>query len=340
LDHRFRRRKSSKVSGSGGGIAHDFNNLLTVVLGNASLARMDLPPGSPVQTYLQQIEQTSQRAAELCRQMLAYSGKGKFVVQRIDLSQLIEDTTPLLRLSVSKKAVLRFELARKLPSVLVDVTQLRQIIMNLVINASDALGDQSGVISLSTGLRESGSAVSGQEQAGFGFVRRGLHVSWKSATAAAGCRRKRWRGFSIHFSPPNSPVADLVSPRRWALYAGTRGPFMSRANPALARHSNCCCPLQMARPSPLDQAPAAEDSWRGSGTILVVDDEETVRTVAARMLESFGFEVVLAADGREAISRFAEESPRFAAVLLDLTMPQMGGDEAFRVMRQLRSDVS
>ncbi|MEQ2006185.1 MAG: PAS domain S-box protein, partial [Limisphaerales bacterium] len=135
-----------------GGIAHDFNNLLTSILGNASLARMDLPPRSPVEHSLEQIEKASLRAADLCRQMLAYAGKGRFVVQPFDLTQLVQDTAHLLQVSVSKKAVLKFDLDAGLPPVLADASQLRQIVMNLVINASEAIGDRSGVIALSTGL--------------------------------------------------------------------------------------------------------------------------------------------------------------------------------------------
>jgi signal transduction histidine kinase len=135
-----------------GGIAHDFNNLLTGILGNASLASMDLPPGSPLHDYLEPINAASLRAADLCKQMLAYSGRGRFVVQRLDLGQLVEETAQMLQISISKKAVLRFHLEKNLPSVEADATQLRQVIMNLVINASEAIGDKSGVIALTTGL--------------------------------------------------------------------------------------------------------------------------------------------------------------------------------------------
>ena len=135
-----------------GGIAHDFNNLLTGILGNASLARMDLPRTSPIMPIIEQIEQATHRAADLCKQMLAYSGKGRFVVQQLDLNQLAEDTTHLLNISISKNCVLRFNLAAKLPAIAVDATQIRQIIMNLVINASEAIGTRSGVIAISTGV--------------------------------------------------------------------------------------------------------------------------------------------------------------------------------------------
>uniref|UniRef100_UPI002ADE7C8B PAS domain S-box protein n=1 Tax=Tepidiforma sp. TaxID=2682230 RepID=UPI002ADE7C8B len=135
-----------------GGIAHDFNNLLVAILGNAGLALMELPPESPARQTVQAIETAAQRAAELTRQMLAYSGRGKFVVEPLNLSRLVEEMAHLLEVSVSKRAVLKYRFAPDLPLIEGDATQVRQVIMNLITNASDAIGDRSGVISISTGL--------------------------------------------------------------------------------------------------------------------------------------------------------------------------------------------
>ncbi len=137
-----------------GGIAHDFNNILMAILGNADLALLALSPASPAWQNLQEITRASQRAADLCRQMLAYSGKGRFVVGRYDLSEIVREMAQMLEISVSKKASLRYSFARELPPVEADVTQLRQIIMNLITNASEALGDENGVISIATGVME------------------------------------------------------------------------------------------------------------------------------------------------------------------------------------------
>ncbi|MBI5397632.1 MAG: PAS domain S-box protein [Verrucomicrobia bacterium] len=133
-----------------GGIAHDFNNLLTGVLGNAGLIRLDLPPQSPLQELLERIEKNSIRAADLCKQLLAYSGQGRFLVQPLNLGTLLLDSKSLLEHSVSQKATLEFQLADNLPAVSADATQMRQILMNFVINASDALGDQPGAITIAT----------------------------------------------------------------------------------------------------------------------------------------------------------------------------------------------
>ena len=137
-----------------GGIAHDFNNILMAILGNADLALQLLPPMSPARGHLAEIEAASRRAADLCRQMLAYSGKGKFIIESIDLSDLVSEMRHLLEASISKKAVLHIELAKGLPPLRGDATQIRQVLMNLVINASEAIGDRSGVITVSTGVRD------------------------------------------------------------------------------------------------------------------------------------------------------------------------------------------
>ncbi|MBE0611604.1 MAG: PAS domain S-box protein, partial [Dehalococcoidia bacterium] len=136
-----------------GGIAHDFNNLLVAILGNAGLALLELPPESPARQTVQAIETAAQRAADLTRQMLAYSGKGQFVVEPLNLSRVVEEMAHLLEVSVSKRAVLKYHFAPNLPPIEADATQVRQVIMNLITNASDAIGERSGVISISTGMQ-------------------------------------------------------------------------------------------------------------------------------------------------------------------------------------------
>src|SRR5207302_4457226 len=140
LDRKLRQtQKLESLGVLAGGIAHDFNNLLTGILGNANLARIESPPGSAAVPYLDQIEQICLRAADLCRQMLAYAGKGRFVVERLDLNRVVADMTHLLQVSIAKTVVLKLALAPRMPSVRADASQVRQVVMNLVINASEQL---------------------------------------------------------------------------------------------------------------------------------------------------------------------------------------------------------
>ena len=322
-----------------GGIAHDFNNLLTGILGNASLARMDLPATSPVLPAIEQIEISSHRAADLCKQMLAYSGKGRFVVQQLDLNGLVEETTHLLGISISKSCVLRYNLTPALPAVSADATQMRQIIMNLVINASEAIGSRSGVIALTTGvvrvdadyiatLRYPGDIVPGDHVF--------LEVSdTGSGMDAATLGRIFDPFFTTKFTGRGLGLAAVLG-----IIRGHRGALKVYSEPGRGSTFKILLPCSGAA-ADLTEASvaAAETGWRGHGTVLVVDDEETVRTVSARILESVGFTVVLAADGREAMEKYRLEPARYALVLLDLTMPHLDGEETFRQLRHLNPNV-
>ncbi len=317
-----------------GGIAHDFNNLLTGILGNASLARMDLPPASPVQTYLEQIELVSQRAAELCMQMLAYSGKGRFVVQRLDLSQLVDDMAQLLSLSVSKNATLKFDCARDLPPILADATQLRQIVMNLVINASDALEERSGVIHLRTGLRPAdrtdfdGAHLSPDLPAGDYIF---LEVSDDGCGMSEEVRAKIFDPFfTTKFTGRGLGLAAVLG-----IVRGHRAALKVVSEPGKGSTFTLLLPRAEGSAQEFASPAADEKIWRGTGSVLVVDDEETVRRVAGRMLEVMGFAVVLATTGPEALEKFQEPGKTFEAVLLDLTMPGMDGSEVFAGLRRI-----
>ena len=320
-----------------GGIAHDFNNLLTSVLGNVGLARLDLDPDSPALGPLGQIEKTAVRAADLCRQMLAYSGKGRYEVRRIDISHLVEETTGILRLAISKKAVLKLQLSRALPTVMADATQLHQILMNLVINASDALRDGSGFIRIDTGLQRIEqeslpTLVGGADAAPGDYVY--LEVSdngcgMDEATAA----RIFDPFFTTKFTGRGLGLAAVLG-----IVRGHCGAIQLSSEPGEGTTFRLLLPAASG-PAESEAAPETmAESWSGSGTLLVADDEDTVRAVAARILEKIGFEVDLAGNGREAVALFAADPDRYRAVLLDLTMPQMDGEQAFREIRLLRPE--
>lgn len=318
-----------------GGIAHDFNNLLTGVLGNASLARMDSPADSPIQAFLQQIEVAATRAAELCRQMLAYSGKGHFVVQRLDLNAVLHETANLLHVSISKKAALRFQLAASVPPVLADVTQIRQIIMNLVINASEAIGEQGGEIRVSTGVTRAG-----------GTFFAGTHLAPELPEGEYAWIEVRDDGsgmtpevqarifdpfFTTKFTGRGLGLAAVLG-----IVRGHGGAIKVESDAGRGTAFRVWLPAvegaQAIAPEPASPAPAG---WRGSGTILVIDDEETVRFATARMLGALGFNVLLASDGRLGADKFAETCDSIRLVLLDLTMPHVDGEQALRMIHQI-----
>lgn len=321
-----------------GGIAHDFNNLLTGILGNLSLVCLDVPPGSPLREFLDPIKVAGERAADLCKQMLAYSGRGRFVVQRLDLGQLVEETAKMLQISISKKAVLRFHLAGGLPLVEVDATQLRQVIMNLVINASEAIGDRSGVIAVSTGLIHVdraylGGALATPDVADGDYVF--LEVSDNGSGMDAGTQARIFDPFfTTKFTGRGLGLAAVLG-----IVRGHKGAMKVYSEPGRGTTFKLLFPAASGPSEATAARPPAPELWRGRGTVLLVDDETTVRTTVARMVRSLGLEVVPATDGRDAVEIFRADPGRFALVLLDLTMPHMDGEEAFTELRRLSAAV-
>ena len=333
-------QESQKLESLGvlaGGIAHDFNNLLTGVLGNASLARMDLPQDSPVQPYLQQIEAAAARAADLCKQMLAYSGKGRFVVNRLDLNALIEDTTRLLQVSISKRAVMKFQLASGLPVVLGDATQLRQVIMNLVINASEAIGEKSGFIAVNTGLTRADRAY----LSGAYFARdlpEGDYVSLEISDNGGGMPPEVLEKIFDPFFTTKFTGRGLGLAAVLGIVRGHNGALKVFSEESWGTTFKILLPCAEGVAEEVAAVMPSLANWRGSGQVLVVDDEETVRVTTARMLEASGFTTKLADNGRTGVEEFTASPDDFTLVVLDLTMPHMDGDEAFRLIRKLRPE--
>jgi len=318
-----------------GGIAHDFNNLLAVVLGNAELGLKELRT-HPARQFIEQIEIASMRGAELCKQMLAYSGKGRFVIQPIQLNQVMEEMTHLLEVSISKRVNLEYQLAPKLPLVEVDATQIRQVIMNLVVNASDAIGDQDGTITVSTGLMRADAKYLAETP--LTDLKPGEYVYLEVKDTGCGMSPDTKARifdpfFTTKFMGRGLGLAALLGIAR-----GHRGTI--RVDTELGTGSSFrfmipCMPNVQMQPV---AAPTSVAAWQGSGTVLVVDDEDDIRIVIARMVESLGFHAVTATDGEQAVRIFREQSDRIELVLLDLTMPHMSGEEAFNEMRRIRPE--
>jgi PAS domain S-box-containing protein len=321
-----------------GGIAHDFNNLLTGVLGNASLARMAVPYNADAQRYLGEIEAVAIRAADLCKQMLAYSGKGRFEVQRLDLSDLVQETAKLLNLSIAKNAVLRFALATGLPPIVADATQLRQVVMNLVINASEALEGKSGTISLHTGVirvdRQYLQTVALAEQ-----VEPGNYVFLEVADSGCGMDAATLSRIFEPFFTTKFTGRGLGLSAVLGIVRGHKGALKAASEPGKGTMFKLLFPVAEGQAQPLHAEKLTPATWYGTGNVLVVDDEETVRAVTARMLENFGFTPILASDGTEAVRIFGAAPSEFVAVLMDLTMPNMDGEETFRRLRHLAPGV-
>ena len=334
-------REAQKLESLGvlaGGIAHDFNNLLTGVLGTASLARMDSPADSPILPYLDDIEEAATRAADLCRQMLAYAGKGRFVIQEVDLSAIVSETTHLLQSSIGKSVVLKMDLAEGLPAVSGDATQLRQIVMNLVINASEAIGQKSGVVTVSTSLVHADRALLDASPAE-PELPEGDYIHLQVGDTGSGMPPETLAKIFDPFFTTKFTGRGLGLAAVLGIVHGHKGTLKVASEPGQGTVFDILLPCAAEPAAPRAKPDAGAHHWRGSGTVLLVDDERTVRVIIGRMLEAMGFTVITANDGREAVERFRAEGAGIRAVLLDLTMPHLDGEGAFRELRLLRPEV-
>ncbi len=321
-----------------GGIAHDFNNLLTAVMGHASAALTKLPPDSPVHKSLEEIERASLQGAELCAQMLAYAGQRRLVPQGIDLSALAREVVHLLKLSVAKEAHVELDLASDLPTVVADASQIRQIVMNLVTNASEALGEGGGRITISTRVMERNRAAL-----------EGGHL-YGELPAESVCLEVIDTGCGM-----DGPLlAKIFDPFFTTKFTG-RGLGLAAVLGILRSHRGAAtvrsAPDEGATfrvflatsDRPVLEEPADVTARVGTtttdSTVLVVDDEEIIRSLLRGVLEDAGFEVLVARGGGEAVEIFREHGDEIALVLLDLTMPHMSGEEAFRRLKRIRNDV-
>lgn len=335
-------RETQKLESVGllaGGIAHDFNNILTGVLGNASLALDELPPGSHLAARLADVVTATERAAQLTKQLLAYAGKGRFLIELLDLSQQIREISGLVQTSIPHTVQLRLELAEGLPRVEADAAQIQQVVMNLVINGAEAIPEgKPGAVVITTRVQDVDDAyiqttVPGNE------IRPGRYVILEVHDTGAGI--------------PPEVVSRIFDPFFSTKFAG-RGLGLAAVRGIVRGHGGamkvCSAPGQGTTFKLLFPASPKEDQKRiekpskqaapqGSGTVLVIDDEEIVRRTAQATLERFGYQVLVAGDGRQGLEAFRRVADRVDAVVLDMTMPVMSGEETFRELRLIRPDI-
>jgi PAS domain S-box-containing protein len=330
-------QKTESLGVLAGGIAHDFNNLLTTMLGNAGLVRDELPAASPLHESLAQIETAAHRAADLCQQMLAYAGRRPLSDSDVDLNALIGQTQRLFQVSISKKIAVHLALAPTPVVVRAAPPQLQQVILNLVINAAEAIGDRDGRITVITTSREFGAA---ELRAEFGSdtLPTGRYALCEVEDTGSGIAPEIRRRIFEPFFTTKATGHGLGLAAVHGVVASHRGAITVTSTPGRGSTFRFILP-QTATPESVPAPPAAASTWTGAGLVLVADDEPSVHRVAARMLEGFGFTTLTAADGAAAIALVRQHADRLRLVLLDLIMPQMDGVEAFGEIHRLAPTV-
>jgi PAS domain S-box-containing protein len=332
-------QKMESLSVLAGGVAHDFNNLLMGVLGNAELALVDLSPVSPVRESIEKIRTAALRAADLARQMLAYSGKGSFVVGSINLSEVVGEMGQLVQSSLSVDASVEYHLAAEMRPVSADVTQIRQLVMNLVSNACEALSDNGGLVEVSTGMMEcdeqflSQTVLSSECAAGWYAY---LDVSDTGTGMDQSTVDKMFDPFfTTKFTGRGLGLAAVSG-----IVRGHNGAIVVESEQGRGTTIKVLLPVSVdEKRVSIGEIPKAVPDAGVGKVVLFVDDEVSVLDVGARMLESAGFRVITASDGHDALHAFREHSDEIDCVLLDLTMPGMGGEDTFDELRRIHCDV-
>jgi PAS domain S-box-containing protein len=333
-------RQTAKLESLGvlaGGIAHDFNNLLTGILGNVSLALDTTSGTNPARGLLQDAIEATERAADLTRQLLAYAGKGRFVVEATDISTLVHQISALIRSSIPKNVALRLDLEQPLPPVEADAAQLQQLIMNLVINAAEAIPeDRQGSVLVITRAQTAGAEY--LETMGITDIPPGNYVSLSVHDNGVGMDDATLGRIFDPFFSTKFLGRGLGLAAVCGIVRGHSGAMKVFSSPGQGTTFRVLLPVT-AKPQPRGLPRVQKSDVSGSGTVLVVDDELIVRKMATSCLENYGYDVVSAADGREGVALFEKLHPRIKLVILDLTMPVMGGDEALDLMRSANPEV-
>ncbi|MGA3095248.1 MAG: ATP-binding protein [Bryobacteraceae bacterium] len=332
-----RSQKMESIAVLAGGIAHDFNNLLVGIIGNASLAEDLLAPGSPAAMTIREVVKAGERAARLTREMLAYSGKGRFVIERVDLSELVRDVTTLFRSSVPNQVALRLNLPADLPAVEVDTAQAQQVVMNLVINAAQAIGDSRGLISIRTRAMDLDAAAIAAEWGNAG-LRPGAHVCLEVRDTGCGMdEATKARIFDPFFTTkPAGRGLGLASVA--GIVRAHNGALKVESEPGRGSVFTVAIPAARGGAAPALRRHAAELELTGQGRILVVDDEEIVRTMAEAALKRLGYTVSSADSGPAALAALAVD-PLLDLAILDFSMPGMSGQETLARLRAARPEL-
>jgi PAS domain S-box-containing protein len=321
-----------------GGIAHDFNNLLASIMGYASLASTDLPENSTARQSIERVLIAARSAADLTQQMLAYSGRGTFVLEALNVTQLIERVARLLESTIPKKATLRLHLAESLPCIHADASQIQQVVMNLITNAAESLVEGYGAVDVTTGVEWVGAGQRAATERGENLAP-GEYVFLEVKDTGCGMDPETLNRIFDPFFTTKFTGRGLGLAAVLGIVRGHHGGIQVHSRPSEGTIFRVTFPAVAVCESDEYEHPVALEPWTGHGTVLVVEDQAPVRDLARMILERSGLRVLTAEDGRQAVDVFTEHVDEVHAVLLDLSMPGMDGAEVLQYMTGLAPEV-
>lgn len=319
-----------------GGVAHDFNNILTAILGYGQLLACKPSLDSESTGFLTQINLAAERAAALCNQLLSYSGKGQFVIEPINVSDLIRETEALLQVSISKKTEVRLSLGDDIPLIEADASQLRQVVMNLITNATEAIGDRNGVVTITTQLAKMNDDDLKQNLAG-NACSPGKYVLIRITDNGCGMSAATVKKIFDPFFTTKSNGQGLGMAAVLGVVRSLDGCILCESSIGQGSSFIVAFPPTAKRLRRPELTPN-EPGVNVAGTVLVVDDEPAIRTIITKALTNLGFAVLAAKDGQQAIEIFERSAHEISLCIIDLSMPRMGGRETLRLIRRIQPD--
>ncbi len=331
-----------------GGIAHDFNNLLSAILAHASLmqSQPDTSMHARKRSSVDAIIDACHTAAGLCNQMLAYSGKGQFIIAPVNLSQVAKDMGNLIDVAVAKQVTINYQLSQSLPAIDADISQIQQVLLNLITNASEAIdvhGERSEVklCTIKTGEMQVDDEFL-SDYFGYQYLEETRYVYLEVSDTGCGMDKEtKLKIFDPYYSTKFTG-RGLGMSALLGIVKGHHGGIRINSTLGLGTVITVVLPISshvVTKPKEVMKK-APEPHHRFNGTALVIDDELIVRTSATLMLEELGFEVMTSNDGVEGVELFSKYKDQISLVLLDLTMPNMGGEECFYELKRIRTDIN
>jgi PAS domain S-box-containing protein len=330
LEHQFQQaQKLESLGVLSGGIAHDFNNILAIIMGNCSLAKKD---AENTANYIPEIEKATDRAAALCRQMLTYAGKAQLTKSQVNLWVLVDEMITMLKATLPQNVIIYSDLQADFPHIHGDASQIRQIVMNLVINASEAIGEAQGEIRVS--MVNTRLMVRQEKDYHGKEIPIGDYVCLEVTDTGCGMDEEtRWRIFEPFYTTKftgrglgMSAVLGIISAHQGALQLYSQvGQGTTFKVYLPSDHAGVKSDIETDSVAP----------WHGSGTVLLVEDEEMVRSVANALLEMLGFTVIEASNGKEALEQYQNNASDITLVVTDIGMPVMDGYTLIRELKRL-----
>ena len=318
-----------------GGIAHDFNNILAIIMGYCSLVKMDL---ETTEEYIPRIETAAQRAAALCRQMLTYAGKAQSVLAQVDMKEVVDELVTMLKATTSQNVSIRTDLPSVMPKIYGDASQLRQVVMNLIINASEAIGEDQGVIQVSLVQAEIKTGQSDKDHNGR-IIPAGHYICLEVTDSGCGMSDEIRDRIFEPFYTTKFTGRGLGMSALLGIIKAHKGALQLSSEPGKGSTFKVYLPAQINDAEEGSLQKAAHAPWKGSGTILLAEDDEHIMFIANAILKAMGFTVIGAVNGKEALEIYLNNAAEISFVITDMGMPVMDGYELFRELKKITPEL-